>query len=171
MAPSYPPRGGVIRSKNGFCSPVEPEVRKIRLLTRALPWAYAQEPTSRVPVSHDQQRSNTMSRGFPSMTALLGLLAVAGYQNRDKIAEILGGIGQSKPRRHRAEWHRRLARPAEQEPRRCQCRWDPERWTRRTRGALQAERPWRNCGVPGSERAPTNQSPRPNSNRRSAPRC
>lgn len=35
-----------------------------------------------------------MSRGFPSMTALLGLLAVAGYQNRDKLAEILGG--QSK---------------------------------------------------------------------------
>jgi uncharacterized protein YidB (DUF937 family) len=31
------------------------------------------------------------------MTALLGLLAVAGYQNRDKIAEMLGGIGQSKP--------------------------------------------------------------------------
>ena len=38
-----------------------------------------------------------MSRGFPSMTALLGLLAVAGYQHRDKIAEFLGGIGQSKP--------------------------------------------------------------------------
>ena len=38
-----------------------------------------------------------MSRGFPSMTALLGLLAVAGYQNRDKIAEMLGGIGQSAP--------------------------------------------------------------------------
>jgi uncharacterized protein YidB (DUF937 family) len=33
-----------------------------------------------------------MSRGFPSMTALLGLLAVAGYQNRDKIAEMLGGL-------------------------------------------------------------------------------
>ena len=32
-----------------------------------------------------------MSRGFPSMTALLGLLAVAGFQNRDKIAEMLGG--------------------------------------------------------------------------------
>jgi len=30
-----------------------------------------------------------MARGFPSMTALLALLAVAGYQNRDKIAEIL----------------------------------------------------------------------------------
>jgi uncharacterized protein YidB (DUF937 family) len=38
-----------------------------------------------------------MSRGFPSMTALLGLLAIAGYQNRDKIAEMLGGLGQSKP--------------------------------------------------------------------------
>jgi uncharacterized protein YidB (DUF937 family) len=38
-----------------------------------------------------------MSCGFPSMTALLGLLGVAGYQNRDKIAEMLGGIGQSTP--------------------------------------------------------------------------
>ena len=38
-----------------------------------------------------------MSRGFPSMTALLGLLAVAGYQHRDKISEILGGIGQNRP--------------------------------------------------------------------------
>ena len=32
-----------------------------------------------------------MSRGMPSMVALLGLLAVAGYQNRDKITEVLGG--------------------------------------------------------------------------------
>ena len=31
-----------------------------------------------------------MSKGYPSMTALLGLLAVAGYQNRDKISEWLG---------------------------------------------------------------------------------
>ena len=30
-----------------------------------------------------------MSRGFPSMTALLGLLAIAGYQHRDKLAELL----------------------------------------------------------------------------------
>jgi uncharacterized protein YidB (DUF937 family) len=30
-----------------------------------------------------------VSRGYPSMTALLALLAVAGYQNRDKIAEWL----------------------------------------------------------------------------------
>ena len=28
-----------------------------------------------------------MSRGYPSMTALLALLAMAGYQNRDKIGE------------------------------------------------------------------------------------
>jgi uncharacterized protein YidB (DUF937 family) len=38
-----------------------------------------------------------MSRGFPSMTALLGLLAVAGYQHRDKISEFLGGIGKNTP--------------------------------------------------------------------------
>jgi len=38
-----------------------------------------------------------MSRGFPSMTALLGLLAVAGYQNRDKIAELLSGLGNKTP--------------------------------------------------------------------------
>jgi uncharacterized protein YidB (DUF937 family) len=31
------------------------------------------------------------------MTALLGLLAIAGYQNRDKIAEMLGGLGRNKP--------------------------------------------------------------------------
>ena len=35
-----------------------------------------------------------MSRGFPSMTALLGLLAIAGYQNRDKIAEMMRGSGK-----------------------------------------------------------------------------
>ena len=31
------------------------------------------------------------------MTALLGLLAVAGYQHRDKIAEMLGGIRTKVP--------------------------------------------------------------------------
>ena len=34
-----------------------------------------------------------MSRGMPSMTALLGLLAIAGYQNRDKLTELLGEAG------------------------------------------------------------------------------
>jgi uncharacterized protein YidB (DUF937 family) len=34
------------------------------------------------------------NRGYPSMTALLGLLAILGYQNRDKIAEILKGLNQ-----------------------------------------------------------------------------
>src|SRR6478752_650885 len=42
-------------------------------------------------------RSTEMSRGFPSMTALLGLLAVAGFQNRDKLAEMLGGQGSGHP--------------------------------------------------------------------------
>ena len=40
-----------------------------------------------------------MSDGFPSMTALLGLLALAGYQNKDKLAELLGGAGQGSPQR------------------------------------------------------------------------
>ena len=35
-----------------------------------------------------------MSHGMPSMVALLGLLAVAGYKNRDKITEVIGGLKQ-----------------------------------------------------------------------------
>jgi len=31
------------------------------------------------------------------MTALLGMLALAGYQNRDKISEMLNGLGATKP--------------------------------------------------------------------------
>jgi uncharacterized protein YidB (DUF937 family) len=43
-----------------------------------------------------------MSRGMPSLTALLGLLAIAGYQNRDKLAEMLGGTGSAdRPREQR----------------------------------------------------------------------
>ena len=40
-----------------------------------------------------------MGKGLPSMVALLGLVAVAGYQNRDKIAEMLGqrGRGDGRP--------------------------------------------------------------------------
>lgn len=34
-----------------------------------------------------------MAKGMPSMVALLGLLAMAGYQNRDKIGSVLGGLG------------------------------------------------------------------------------
>jgi uncharacterized protein YidB (DUF937 family) len=36
-----------------------------------------------------------MARGLASMTALLGLLAIAGYQNRDKFAEFWMGAGSS----------------------------------------------------------------------------
>ena len=35
--------------------------------------------------------------GFPSMTALLGMLALAGFQNRDKIAEMLRGATAGGP--------------------------------------------------------------------------
>ena len=34
-----------------------------------------------------------MSKGYPSMIALLGLIAVAGYQNRDKITDMISGLG------------------------------------------------------------------------------
>lgn len=44
-----------------------------------------------------------MSRGFPSMTALLGVLAVAVYQNRDKLAELLGGVSGGAVRTPGAE--------------------------------------------------------------------
>jgi uncharacterized protein YidB (DUF937 family) len=39
--------------------------------------------------------NDNANSGFPSMTALLGLLAVAGYQNRDKIGEWLRGATQT----------------------------------------------------------------------------
>ena len=63
------------------------------------------------------------NRGFPSMTALLGLLAIAGYQNRDKIAEIIknfsnqnqagGAAGQRRATgRARAAWATCSAAPA-----------------------------------------------------------
>ena len=38
-----------------------------------------------------------MARGMPSLAALLGLIAVAGYQNRDKIGEFVRGLGASDP--------------------------------------------------------------------------
>jgi len=38
-----------------------------------------------------------MSQGMPSMTALLGMVALAGYQNRDKITEMLTGDQTSGP--------------------------------------------------------------------------
>lgn len=34
-----------------------------------------------------------MAKGMPSMVALLGVLAVAGYQNRDKLGSLLNGLG------------------------------------------------------------------------------
>ena len=36
---------------------------------------------------------------FPSLAALLGLVAIAGYQNREKIGEFVKGIAGADPRR------------------------------------------------------------------------
>ena len=55
-----------------------------------------------------------MTRGFPSMTALLGLLAIAGYQNRDKLAEMLGE--EKYPRNDRPERPGRPTWPSEGQP-------------------------------------------------------
>jgi uncharacterized protein YidB (DUF937 family) len=38
-----------------------------------------------------------MSRSTPSLLALLGLVAVAGYQNRDRISEMLSDARQKSP--------------------------------------------------------------------------
>jgi uncharacterized protein YidB (DUF937 family) len=47
------------------------------------------------PSSHEE---NDMSREYPSLKALLALLAVAGYQNRDKLAELFGRAQSPSPR-------------------------------------------------------------------------
>ena len=39
-----------------------------------------------------------MAKAYPSMLALLGLIAVAGYQNRDKIADMVDKLGSKTPR-------------------------------------------------------------------------
>ncbi len=38
-----------------------------------------------------------MARGMPSLAALLGLIAIAGYQNRDKIGEFVRNLGTADP--------------------------------------------------------------------------
>ena len=71
------------------------------------------------------------------MTALLGLLAVAGYQHRDKIAEMLGSIGQSTPAGTGQSTSGgagqsvigSLLGQLKKEPRRCRCRRASERRT------------------------------------------
>ena len=40
-----------------------------------------------------------MSKGMPSLLALLGLAAVAGFQNRDKISDMMRGAGTGDPAR------------------------------------------------------------------------
>jgi uncharacterized protein YidB (DUF937 family) len=55
------------------------------------------EPFGREFVHHYYEKETTMARGMPSLAALLGLIAVAGYQNRDKIGEFVRGLGSSDP--------------------------------------------------------------------------
>jgi uncharacterized protein YidB (DUF937 family) len=38
-----------------------------------------------------------MAKSMPSLVALLGLLAVAGYQNRDKLGSVLGDLQNNRP--------------------------------------------------------------------------
>jgi uncharacterized protein YidB (DUF937 family) len=59
---------------------------------------FAKEPVPALPLN-PSAGENAMNK-MPSMTALLGLLAVAGFQNRDKIGQMLndvmsGGAGSS----------------------------------------------------------------------------
>jgi uncharacterized protein YidB (DUF937 family) len=62
--------------------------------------AIARGTLALAPLFQSGDRSIVMSgRGFPSMTALLGLLAIAGYQNRDKLAEMLGTGASGSPGR------------------------------------------------------------------------
>jgi uncharacterized protein YidB (DUF937 family) len=44
--------------------------------------------------SLSEEEMHMARRGMPSMVALLGLLAVAGYQNREKLAEMFGKLGE-----------------------------------------------------------------------------
>jgi uncharacterized protein YidB (DUF937 family) len=46
---------------------------------------------------HKEKRQMAREGGFPSMTALLALLAIAGYQNRDKIPDWLNKAKQGQP--------------------------------------------------------------------------
>ena len=45
-----------------------------------------------------------MSRGFPSMTALLGILAVAGYENQTKSLRCSGAQLKKRKLPLRANW-------------------------------------------------------------------
>jgi uncharacterized protein YidB (DUF937 family) len=45
-----------------------------------------------------QLQETKMSRGMPSMTALLGMLALAGYQNKDKLMEMFNNATSGLPK-------------------------------------------------------------------------
>ena len=87
-----------------------------------------------------------MSRGFPSMTALLGLIATAGYQNRTRSPRCSAGRLRAV-QAHRGDPSRAI--PAAElggiarEPGRRRRRWGARRWAGRVGRALPAEWPGR----------------------------
>jgi uncharacterized protein YidB (DUF937 family) len=52
---------------------------------KACPWVASEKEFNKL-------QEAEMSRGMPSMTALLGMLAIAGYQNRDKLIEMFNSV-------------------------------------------------------------------------------
>jgi uncharacterized protein YidB (DUF937 family) len=46
---------------------------------------------------YHRRQEKIMARGMPSLAALLGLVAIAGYQNRDKIGEFVRNLGAGDP--------------------------------------------------------------------------
>ena len=86
-----------------------------------------------------------MSRGMPSMTALIGLLAIAGYQNRDKLAEMLREHGANNPNPSAGTAPQAglggLLSNLSGALGGAGCRRSSERWTGTTSGNLQTEWP------------------------------
>jgi uncharacterized protein YidB (DUF937 family) len=83
-----------------------------------------------------------MTRGMPSMTALLGLLAIAGYQNRDKLAELLKGPGVRTPWFSTSAWW--AAEQSYGHAQRGRSGWIASRRDRRVAGKIQSKWP-RGC--------------------------
>ena len=73
-----------------------------------------------------------MSRGLPSMTALLGLLAIAGLSEQRQDCRNARRFGPAHARIDYARRPRRPTGPAEQQSRRCWCRWILSGGARRT---------------------------------------
>ena len=79
-----------------------------------------------------------MNRGMPSMTALFSMLAIAGYQNRDKLADMFRDATSGQPAGAKNSLSSMLGKSWRSRGRRWS-RFAPERRPRRVARALQAE--------------------------------